>query len=185
MPMQATAESTRQEELYKWVSSQYVAKKLAALKKQHDAMWLAAEPTLKTNLTVACNYLLKQHEKEQAAKVYITYKLQCQSDVILDGVVKLPRSYDPYEGTTGECPDFESAWKQFENYVKNAYTPNIVTPSKEWLDSVNSIFDPASYPNKELPFAYKMPDWFYNNKDYKVNCYIEYETHLQDLSKGA
>lgn len=170
-------ESPRKEDLHQWLIRKYAEKHLAELKKQHDAVWTAAEPTFKDDLRTTCNYLIKQQEKVQAAKVYITYALQCQGDVSIEGI-NYPRSYAAFEGKTPEYPTFEQAWKHFENFVKTIYTPNIVTPSKEWATLVHDTFDHPVHGNGKFPFEYKMSNWFYDNKDYKYDCYLEYETHI-------
>ena len=168
-------ESPRKEDLHQWLIRKYTEKHLAELKKQHDAVWKAAELTLKDDLQTTCDYLLKQQEKVQATKVYITCRLQCQSTVILGGETRA-RSDEAFKGKTAEHPTFESAWADFEDFVKNCYIP--VTPSKEWTTVVHDTFDHPVHGNGKFPFESKMPEWFYDNKDYKFDCYIEYETHI-------
>lgn len=168
-------ESPRKDDLHHWITRKYAEKHLAKLKNQHDAVWVAAEPAFKEDLRGTCDYLIKQQEKTNATKVYITFRLQCQSTVIL-GDTQLPRSDEAFESKTAEHPTIEHAWADFEDFVKNCYIQ--VTPSKEWHDWIHSTFDHPVYGNGKFPFESKMPNWFYDNKDYKDNCYIEYETHL-------
>lgn len=168
-------ESPRKDDLHQWLIRKYTEKHLAELKKQHDAVWTAAEPTFKGDLRTTCGYLIKQQEKAQAAKVYITYALQCQETVIVGGE-QFPRGYAAFEGKTKEYATFKEAWADFEDFVKNCYIP--VTPSKEWADVVHDTFDHPVHGNGKFPFERKQPDWFYDNKDYKYACYLEYETHI-------
>ena len=172
-------ESARKADLHNWIKHQYIAKKLADLKKHHDAIWEAAEPTLAKDLGRTCGYLLEQQEKAQAVKVYITFRLQCQANVIIEGGIH-QRSYDPYEGKTEEYVTFEEAWAEFENFVKHRYIQ--VTPSKDWEDWIHSTFDHPAHGNGKFPFESKMPDSFYESKDYKYDCYLEYETHITEIA---
>ena len=174
-PTTANLESPRKDDLHRWITQKYAEKHLAKLKKQHDAVWIAAEPAFKEDLQGTCDYLIKRQEKTKATKVYITFRLQCQSIVIL-GDTQLPRSDEAFESKTAEHPSFEYAWADFEDFVKNCYIP--VTPSKEWQNVGYSTFDHPVHGNGKFPFESKMPDWFYDNKDYKYDCYIEYETHI-------
>ena len=173
----ANLESPRKDDLHNWITQKYTEKHLAKLKNQHDAVWVAAEPAFKEDLRETCDYLIKQQEKTKATKVYITYALQCQANVIL-GNEQFPRSYAAFEGKTLEYPTFEEAWAHFENFVKDIYTPNITDVSEDWQNVVYSTFDHPVHGNGKFPFESKMPDWFYDNKDYKYDCYIEYETHI-------
>ena len=168
-------EDSRKEELHQWIIRKYAEKHLEELKKQHDAVWIAAELTLKDDLRTTCDYLIKQQEKTKATKVYITFRLQCQSAVIF-GDTQLPRSDEAFESKTAEHHSFKHAWADFEDFVKNCYIQ--VTPSKEWQNWVHSTFDHPVRGNGKFPFESKMPDWFHNNKDCKYDCYIEYETHI-------
>lgn len=168
-------ESPRKEELHQWLIRKYTEKHLAELKKQHDAVWTAAEPTFKGDLRTTCEYLIKQQEKTATAKVYITFRLQCQSNVIV-GTLHCTRSDEAFSCQTMEHPTFEHAWADFEDFVKNCYIP--VNPSKEWADVVHDTFDHPVHGNGKFPFERKQPDWFYDNKDYKYACYLEYETHI-------
>lgn len=168
-------ETSHKEELHSWVKQQYATEKLKELKKQHDAVWEAAKSALKEDLKATCNYLIKQQEKTKTAKVYITYALQCQGTVLV-GSEQFPCSYDAFEGKTEEYDTFEEAWADFEHFVKHRYIQ--VTPSKEWEALVSDTFDPQSHGNGKFPFMSKMPAWFYDNKDYKYDCYLEYETHI-------
>ena len=170
--------SVQKAALHNWIKHQYVAKKLADLKTAHIAIWESAERTLAEELESTCSYLIEQLEKTQAAKVYITYRLQCQADVIIEGVT-LPRSYDPYDGKTDEYDTFEEAWAEFENFVKNIYKPNTPATVKEWETIVGATFDRHL---GKFPFGAKMPDWFYERKDYKYNCYLEYETLITEIA---